>query len=328
VGGTWAYRIDLRSGSGGGRNQRQVAGFGSREEAEAALAEALAGQGGGDRKTVAGFLKLIWLPAKQAEVDRSTFDQYAWAVRRHILPELGQSQLAELEPKVLDRWLRRLGSAGRQDGGRSLSPTSVRLVRKVLSMACADAVDRGFLADNPVKPTHAPDATRREGGVWTADEVRRFLATAGGHRLGPAFHLAVAIGFRRGELLGLRWSDLDFDAGRVRVAQQLLVEGGRARLNPVPDRDRRTVPLPPSLTGMLLEHRKRQDAEIAGDAARADDDLVFRAPGGGWLTPERFTRVMDELIKESRVGRITSNGLRRAGPLLVKLARTGGAESR
>jgi primosomal replication protein N len=79
---------------------------------------------------------------------------------------------------------------------------------------------------------------------------------------------------------------------------------------------------------MLLEHRSRQDAELAGDAAGADDDLVFRAPGGGWLTPERFTRVMDELIKESRVRRITPNGLRRAGPMLAHRTPTGGAESR
>ena len=77
VGGTWAYRIDLGAVPGGGRNQQQVAGFRSREEAEAALADALTGQGGGDRKTVAGFLELVWLPAKHGEVDRSTFDQYA-----------------------------------------------------------------------------------------------------------------------------------------------------------------------------------------------------------------------------------------------------------
>ncbi|MGH9282873.1 MAG: tyrosine-type recombinase/integrase [Acidimicrobiales bacterium] len=207
-----------------------MAGFGSRAEAEAALAEALAGQGGGDRRTVAGFFELVWLPAKQAEVDRSTFDQYAWAVRRHIVPALGQSTLAELEPEMLDRCLGRLASGRRADGGRPLSAASVRLVRKVLSMGCADAVDRGFLADNPVRRTQVPLAERSSGVVWTAHEARRFLAAAGGHRLGPAFHLAIAAGLRRGELLGLRWSDLDLGAGRLRVAQQLLVEGGRARL--------------------------------------------------------------------------------------------------
>lgn len=327
AGGTWAYRIDLGPGHAGGRRQQQVAGFGSREEAEAALAEALAGQGGGDRKTVAGFLELVWLPAKHGEVDRSTFDQYAWAVRRHIVPVLGQCKLAELEPKVLDRWLRRLGSAGRHDG-RALSATSVRLVRKVLSMACADAVDRGFLADNPVRQTQAPMAAPAGTVGWTTDEVQRFLAASAGHRLGSAFHLAVVAGLRRGELLGLRWSDLDLDAGRLRVVQQLMVEGGRARLKPVPDRDRRTVLLPVSMMQMLVELRNRQNAESAGDAARADDDLVFRAPGGGWLTPERFTRVMDELIKASRVRRITPDGLRRAGSLLAHRAPAGGADRR
>jgi integrase len=305
-----------------------VAGFGSREEAEAALAEALAGQGGGDRKTVAGFLELVWLPAKLGEVDRSTFDQYAWAVRRHIVPGLGQFKLVELESAVLDRWLRRLGSAGRQEGARPLSVTSVGLVRKVFSMACADAVDRGFLADNPVRGTQAPPAAPSGTVDWTADELQRFLAASDGHRLASAFHLAVVAGLRRGELLGLRWSDLDLVAGRLRVAQQLMVEGGRARLKPVPARARRTVPLPPPMMRMLLEHRNRQDAELAGDAARADDDLVFRAPGGGWLTPERFTGVMDELIHESRVRRITPNGLRRAGSLLAQGPPAGGAESR
>ena len=93
-----------------------------------------------------------------------------------------------------------------------------------------------------------------DGASWSAEEARRFLAAADGHRLGPAFRLAVAAGLRRGELLGLRWSDLDLDAGRSRVAQQLMVEGGRARLKPVPERDRRRVELPSWLVGMLVDY--------------------------------------------------------------------------
>lgn len=314
-GGTWAYRIDLGPGSGGSRTQKQVAGFRSREEAEVALAEALAARGGGDRKTVAGFLELVWLSGKRGQVDRSTFDQYAWAVRRHIVPALGQCKLAELQPAQLDRWLRRLGTAPRGDRGGPLSPTSVRLVRKVLSMACEDATERGFLAENPVRRTEAPSSVSSGTAGWTTEEAQRFLAAADGHRLGPAFHLGVAAGLRRGELLGLRWSDLNLDTGCLQVAHQLMVEGGRARLKPVPDRDRRVVPISPSLVRMLHEHRRRQDAEL-DDTRRDGDDLVFRAPGGGWLTPERFTRVLESLIDESGVPRITPNRLRRAGPLL------------
>ena len=318
VGGTWAYRIDLGVVPGGGRHQKQVAGFRSREEAEGALAEALAAYGGGDRRTVAGCLELVWLPAKQGEIDRSTFDQYAWAVRRHIVPSLGPVKLGELEPRVIERWLRQLAGLGRSGGGRPLSAASVRLVRKVLSMACEDAVERGFLAENPVRRTQAPTAAPSERVGWTADEARRFLAAADDHRLGAAFHLAVVAGLRRGELLGLRWSDLDLETVRLRVAQQLMVEHGRARLKPVPERDRRTISLPPSLAEMLLDHRHHQDDEQAVNSAAPDhDDLVFRAPGGGWLTPERFARVMSDLIEQSRVPRITPDGLRRARPVLA-----------
>jgi integrase len=183
-------------------------------------------------------------------------------------------------------------------------------------MACEDAIERGLLADNPVRGTQAPRSAPSDRAGWTADEAQRFLAAATDHRLEAAFHLAVVAGLRRGELLGLRWSDLDLETGRLRVAQQLMVEGGRARLKPVPERDRRTIPLTPSLVRMLLDHRHRQDDEHAViGVAPDDDDLVFRVPGGGWLTPERFARVMSDLIEQSRVPRITPDGLRRARPL-------------
>lgn len=315
-GGTWAYRIDLGPGPDGGRSQKQVAGFASREDAAAALAKALAGQGGGDRKTVAGFLELVWLPAKQVDVDRSTFGQYVWAVRRHIVPALGSLQIAELQAEVLDRWLRRLVAAG-SGSGRPLSTTSVRLVRKVLSMACQDAVERGLIPENPVRATEVPRAAPAGRAGWSSEETERFLAAADGHRLGPAFHLAIVAGLRRGEVLGLRWSDLDERTGRVLVAQQLMVEGGRARLKPVPERDRRSVTLPIWLVETLLERRPRDTDDRPGGVADQEcQALVFSAPGGGWLTPERLTRVMDHLVEQSRVPRITPNMLRRvAHPL-------------
>lgn len=123
---------------------------------------------------------------------------------------------------------------------------------------------------------------------------------------------------RRGELLGLRWSDLDLDAGRLEVAQQLIVEAGLARLKPVPDRDRRIVALPAWLVGMLLEHRRRDaDDRSGGGVTTESHRLVFCAPGGGWLTPERFTRVMEDLIERGQVPRVTSNGLRHVAHLLA-----------
>jgi integrase len=254
AGGTWAYRIDLGPGPGGRRNQKQVAGFSSGEGAEAALAEALAAQGGGDSRTVAGFLERVWLPAKASEVERSTWDQYAWAVRRHIIPSLGAMKLADLTPALLEDWLVNLMSVDRT-GRRPLGATSARLVRKVLSMACVEAVERGFLAENPVRRTEAPPAADSGRLGWTVDEARRFLTAAAGHRLRLAFQLALLTGLRCGELLSLRWSDIDFDKGQLVVHQQLVLEGGHARIKPLNLKDRRVLTLAPTLMELLAEHR-------------------------------------------------------------------------
>lgn len=185
-------------------------------------------------------------------------------------------------------------------------------------MACEDAVQRGFLADNPVRRTAAPPAADSGRAGWTVDEARRFLAATAAHLLGPAFHLALTTGLRRGELLGLRWSDIDLDSGRVRLAQQLAVEGGRARLKPLHPGDRRVVALASPLVEMLGEHRQRQEAErvLAGDAWRGGD-LVFTTPTGGWVAPESFARVMDTLVEQSGVPRITPNSLRHTARALA-----------
>jgi integrase len=315
-GGTWAYRIDSGMGRDGRRGQRQVAGFASREEAETALAEALAAQGGGDAKTVAGFLERVWLPAKRMEVERSTFDQYVWAVRRHIVPELGSVKLADLEPDVLQAWLARLLRPVPGSGKAPLGSRSARLVRKVLSMGCEDAVERGVLGENPLRLTKAPELAEVRRPAWTGEESRRFFAAAAAHRLGVAFHLALATGLRRGELLALRWSDVDVDRRRLWINRQLVVEAGRPRLKTLdPGRGQRAVPLTSDMVRMLAGHRRQQDAERASAGERwSDGDLVFATPRGGMVAPERFAAVMDDLITTAGVGRITPEGLRRMAP--------------
>lgn len=317
AGGTWAYRVDSGLGPDGRRAQRQVAGFPSREDAEAALAEVLAAQGGGDPKTVAGFLERVWLPVKRGEVERSTFEQYAWAVRRHIVPELGAVKLADLGPDVLEAWLARLLRPLPGTGKAPLGSMSARLIRKVLSMACQAAVGRGVLGENPLRFTKAPEAAEVGRPTWTADEVRRFLAAAAAHRLGVAFHVALAASLRRGELLALRWSDIDLDGLRLSVSRQLVIEGGRPRLKKLgPECAQRAVVLDPEIVTMLAEHRRAQDAERVSAPERwRDNDLVFATPTGGLVAPERFAAAMEDLIVTAGVRRVTPEGLRRVAPV-------------
>lgn len=312
-GGTWAYRIDSEIGRDGRRGQRQVAGFASREDAEAALADALAAQGGGDPRTVAGFLERVWLPAKRSEVERSTFDQYAWAVRRHIVPVLGRLKLVDIQPAPLEAWLGRLGRSAPEAGGAPLGRSSVRLVRKVLSMACGDALEQGHLGENPLRFVQPPEPVEPDRVGWTAEERRRFLAAAAAHRLGAAFVLVLATGLRRGEVLALGWSDLDLGQGRLRVAGQLVVEGGRPRMKPLDaEHGGRVMPLGRDITRVLARHRRAQDGErLSAGEHWHPSDLGFATPTGDWVAPERFASILDDLIAMAGVRRVTSEGLRR-----------------
>lgn len=123
------------------------------------------------------------------------------------------------------------------------------------------------------------------------------------------------MGLRRGEVLALRWSDVDLDHGRVHVAAQLVVESGRSRLKPLDDEHgRRCVPVTPALVTMLARHRRARDGERASAGDRwSGNDLVFATPTGRWITPDRFGAVLDDLVRVAGVPRATSEALRRMG---------------
>lgn len=272
----------------------------------------LDGRAGTETETVGEYLEQSWLPAKEGRVEASTFDQYTWAVRRHIAPLLGAVRLRDLTAEVLDAWLLELVTVTPDTGKPRLGATSTRLVRKVLSMALEEAVQRGRLARNPVGLTQPPRPARRGQLVWTLEQARQFLASVGDHRLAPAFHLALVTGLRRGELLALRWSDVDLKGCQLTVVQQLAVEGGRPRMKQLKtEASQRIVTFGPAVAAALAEHRRRQDAEqsFVGPGWQ-DNDLLFCTPIGGWIDPNNFSRLMDTLVEQAGVPRITPKGLR------------------
>src|SRR5882672_11447062 len=101
-------------------------------------------------ETLGVFLDEVWLPTKQGTVEVATYDQYAWAIRCPIRPMIGALPLADLTPELLEKWVGALIAPGDDDGKPRLGRTSARTVRKILSMALDDAVQRGALVENPV----------------------------------------------------------------------------------------------------------------------------------------------------------------------------------
>jgi len=254
----------------------------------------------------------VWLRAKDGRVEVSTYDQYRWAVGRHIVPLIGKVRLRDLTPELVDDWVAALVRRN-DDGKPRLGSTSARTVRKVLSMALEEAVQRRRLSRNPVVLTQPPrrDRSYRRLG-WTLEEAQRFLAAVGEHRLMPAFHLCLVSGLRRGELLALRWADVDLKACQLTVHQQLAVERGHPVLKQLKtEHADRVVTFGPATASLLSDHRRRQDAERrAARGTWSDTDLVFTTSIGGWVDPSNFGRLMDSLIAKAGVPRITPKGLR------------------
>ncbi len=308
----WVVRQAGYDPATGKRRVKQLATFETKRAATAHLKAVTAGRAGTDTETLADFLESVWLPSKEGRVEVSTYDQYCWAVRRHVVPHLGAVRLRDVTPEVLDGWLRELSLAG-QTGKARLGPTSTRLVRRILSMALEEAVQRGRLARNPMRLTQPPrpDRTHKKLG-WTLDEARAFLAASSGHRLYAAFHLCLVTGLRRGEILALRWADVELDQGQLEVVQQLTLERGRPVLKQLKtEYSERLVTFGPATSATLVEHRQhqREEADFVG-GAWMESGLVFTTNLGGWIDPNNFRRLMDSMIDKAGVPRITPKGMR------------------
>jgi integrase len=183
----------------------------------AALADYESGRDTRDRDkarvTVETYLTEMWLPAMRSELRPSTWTSYESVVRGRIVPRIGGVLLRDLtvttiKTDVREHWLHHGGRAG-----SGLSPQSVKNTLRVLGRALHDAVAEGYIVSNPARAVSSPSTKdRAEMRTWSAADARRFDEATAGDQLGIAYHLALTGGLRRGEVLGLRWDDIDLDS--------------------------------------------------------------------------------------------------------------------
>lgn len=280
--------------------KRKVFRRDERDQVLLALAEAAVTQARGlpivdERQTLAQYLK-DWIDG--ADVDRerrpSTLHGYRHNIERHIVPYIGRVPLGRLQPLDVQRLLRQLRAGG-------LAEKTVAYVRATLRVALADALELELVTRNPAvvarrRGRKRGQQERRVQKVTPLSEVDalRLLDVCRGERLEVLFVLAVSLGLRRGELLGLRWQDIDFEHRQMHVRNQLQREKG-AGLQLVEvktDGSARTLDLPDMLIDDLRAHQERQTFEKRrAENLWRDEGLVFCSEFGGGLETTTLFRV-------------------------------------
>jgi integrase len=236
-------------------------------------------------ETVGAFLTR-WLAELPAHLAPNTRAVHRRMAARHIIPALGDVPLAALGVRQVERWLAAL----------PLKPTSAAVVRATLVVALNDAVRWELVSRNVASLARAPRRTHTERPAIDADGARRLLAAAAGDRLGAMVVVALALGLRRGELIGLRWRDVDLDVGRLTVAVQRQHEPGRGQVERPPKAGSAGVLTMPGLvSAALTAHRDRQRFE-AQQLGWQDSGLVFTGVMGQPLTNDAYSLVMRRAI--------------------------------
>lgn len=256
------------------------------------------------RITVGEFLNR-WLETAVAPVRKpSTYVNYRWVAEHLILPDLGSVPLQKLTPGAIQALYAKHVKAGR-------SARTVALLHAVLRRALGQAVKWGLIARNPTDGVEKSKGERKEFTALTAEQAARFLEAAQQDRLHALFTMALLTGLRLGELLALRWSDVDLEARTVTVRQTLQrTPEGYGFGPPKTEASSWTVPLDERVVAALRRWRREQAEELLRIGMR-DPELVFTTEVGTPLNPSNVrNRHFLPILKRAGLPRIRLHDLR------------------
>jgi integrase len=316
-GAPWYFVVDIAPP---GAKRRQVfrRGFATKEDAQATLDDLLGNVRGGtyvepSRATFGEYLRL-WLDGLAAKGRRpTTIAGYRAKLIKYVFDDpIAAVPLQQVTAEQLDKLYAQLVT--RRDG-RPLSLRTVRHVHQIISTALAAAERQDRIAVNPARRASPPSATAArapEAAVWSPEELRSFLDATKDHHHGALFRLAAMTGLRRGELCGLRWADVDLDAGRLVVRRTITtVDHEPVEGDVKTARSRRGVDLDEETVRVVRQHQTGQlEQRVLMGAGYTDRDLVFAAPDGAPWNPDSIGRAFARAVARTELPRIRLHDLR------------------
>lgn len=266
------------------------------------------------KQTLSEYLE-YWLSVKKLAIKGTTYLHYSSHLRSRVIPAIGKIKLQKLTTAQIQGCINTMVLA-------KMKPGTIRLIYVILNEALADAIKWKLLVANPCAGVVMPRKEDDELQVLTTEQCVRLLDVARGTDMEGLVTLALATGLRRGELLGLKWSDVDFERGCLRVQRTLVyVNGdGYKEVSPKTKSGKRSITLTGFALMALREHRTKQLEARVQASIWQDKDLLFPTATGMYMSSSTLLRQFSLLLEHAGLPHIRFHDLRHScATLLLKM---------
>jgi integrase len=313
--GKWAIVLDVPDPETGERRRKWHSFSGTKRQAQDECARLITAlKHGGytepSKTTLAQFLDR-WIEHEASSVSPKTLERYAELARKNIVPLLGNVTMAKLRAEAIDAaWTKAL-SSGRRDGKGGLAPRTVHHMRRVLIKALSQAVVWEIITKNPAALSKAPKVERKAMTAYGADTTAQLLEALKETRIYVPALLAVMCGLRRGEIVALRWRNIDLDNRRMSIVETAEQTKAEVRQKETKTGRARVVDLSSTVVAELRRHRAAQAEEQLRLGIRPDDSaFVVAQIDGRPIQPNSLTHEWTRILATTNLERIRFHDLR------------------
>jgi integrase len=312
--GHWAIILDARDPEAGKRKRKWHSFRGTKREAQVECSKLIAAISGGtyvdpSRQTVAQFLDR-WLTHMVTQLSPRSHERYTEIVKKNLEPALGAAKLRELRAAQIAEAYSKALAGGRRDGKGGLSANTVVYMHRVLKQALKQAVTWRELARNEAADVKPPKVERKTMKVLDVDQTANLLETARATGLFMPILLGITTGMRRGEIVALRWRNVDLDRAQLSIEESAEQTKTGVRYKPPKNGKGRTIALPATVVEELRTHRHKQAEELLKLGIRLNDTFVITQADGHPLQPRSLTHAFALFLAEHKLPRIRLLDLR------------------